>query len=282
VPAVAALSARCLAAYGGLPVAADENFVARRYTGQGVRSRGAFDPSGLLVASAAVRPDPDNRVAATATAQVDPEHTGQGLGGNLLDWCLGGPSWPPGVSQVAVETESLHPATERLFASRSLVRVFAEDTMRADLTGAPPEVPLPAGFSLVDWSAATAGRFFAVYQAAFRDRPGFPGWPEHRWIEWIAGDAEFRPQWTMLAVDPTGDAGFVACAEGWIVQVGVPPPWRGRQLGAALVVEALRRMRAAGRTEAWLDVHVDNPARQLYVRLGFTVIGRRGKYKPSV
>ncbi|GFJ88209.1 GNAT family N-acetyltransferase [Phytohabitans rumicis] len=185
---------------------------------------------------------------------------------------------------MTVETEALTAATERLFASRGLRQVFAEDVMRFDLAGAePPDVALPPGVRLGEWGSDIAGRFFAVYDASFRDRPGFPGWPAERWVAWTAGDDEFRPQWSLLATGVDGDdAGFITCAQGWIVQVGVVPAWRGRGLGAALVAEALRRMRATGAADALLDVNVNNPAGQLYTRLGFTLLGRRARFQRTV
>jgi mycothiol synthase len=70
----------------------------------------------------------------------------------------------------------------------------------------------------------------------------------------------------------------VTAGLGWIDQVGVVPAARGRGLGAALVLAALSRMRAAGETEAWLNVNVDNPARRLYERLGFHRRGRRARF----
>jgi GNAT superfamily N-acetyltransferase len=74
------------------------------------------------------------------------------------------------------------------------------------------------------------------------------------------GDDEFRPQWSVPATLPElGDAGFVTAAVDWIVQVGVVPAARRRGVGETIVTEALRRMRADGATQAWLDVNVDNP-----------------------
>jgi mycothiol synthase len=130
------------------------------------------------------------------------------------------------------------------------------------------------------WSAQTAPRFHRVYDAAFRERPGFPGWPAEQWIADTADDDEFRSDWSLLATVPgLGDAGFVTAAVGWIVQVGVVPAARGRGIGSALVVEALRRMRAGGSGHAWLDVNVDNPAVRLYRRLGFEHRGRRARFQ---
>jgi ribosomal protein S18 acetylase RimI-like enzyme len=46
------------------------------------------------------------------------------------------------------------------------------------------------------------------------------------------------------------------------------------------MVEALRRMQAAGAPWADLEVHTNNPgAIQAYVGVGFTVTGRRARYE---
>ncbi|MFI5933491.1 GNAT family N-acetyltransferase [Actinoplanes sp. NPDC051494] len=180
---------------------------------------------------------------------------------------------------MTVETESVTPGATELFAARGLRRVFAEDVMRCDVAAGVPDGGWAGHVDLAAWSGATAGRFFSVYEAAFRERPGFPGWSAQEWISDLVEDDEFRPEWCVLAVLPgVGDAGFVTAADGWIVQVGVIPAARGRGLGAALVTETLRRMRAAGADEAWLDVNVDNPAVSLYRRLGFAHRGQRARF----
>ncbi|HEV8568737.1 MAG TPA: GNAT family N-acetyltransferase [Actinoplanes sp.] len=278
---VVALAARCLAVDGGLPLAADPSFLRRRWvTPTTVAVR---DDGGRLIAAGAVR---DGSVF---VGLVDPAARGRGIGAALLDWGLDrGPS-------MTVETEGLTPAAEKLFASRGLRQVFAEDVMRIDLeapasVAAPPtagggraardfEPRWPAGVTLETWNDATAPRFYAVYEASFRERPGFPGWSAAEWIDAVVEEG-FRPDWSVLASVPDiGDVGFVTAAIGWIDQVGVVPAARGRGIGAALVGEALTRMRADGQTHAWLNVGVDNPAGELYRRLGFAVKGRRARYR---
>jgi mycothiol synthase len=242
----------------------------------------------VLVAAGAVRPGPKG---AMATGLVDPAVRGRGIGGALLDWALAtAAALPPAAHaaeaggatgcRVTVETESLTEPAAKLFAGRGLRQVVAEDVMRLDLTGPPPDVPLPDGVRLEPWTEDRAERFFAVYSAAFAERPSFPNWSVKRWVGWLTGDEVFRPDWCALAVDPeAGDVAFITCAVGWIVQVGVRPDLRHRRLGAGLVCEAARRMRAAGQPAVLLDVNVDNPgAGDLYRRLGFEVIGRRGRW----
>jgi mycothiol synthase len=139
---------------------------------------------------------------------------------------------------------------------------------------------------LREWSTQLAGQFFAVYAAAFADRPGFPGWSSEQWIEWISDDPDFAPQWTLLADADGRDIGFVAGAPdphrdaGWIVQVGVVPDARARGLGSALVAEVMRRIQAAGRQAVLLNVNTNNPgAASVYRRLGFTTTGQRARYE---
>lgn len=282
LPAVAALARRCLAGDGGLPLVADPSFLARRFAADGGVARGATDPTGTLVAAGAVRPQETDGVRrAVATGLVDPAHRGRGLGAALLDWVLD--PTRVGADRVTLETESLTEPARALFTARGLRQAFAEDVLRYDLAGTePPRIDLPAGLTVRPWSAELAGRFFAVYHAAFAERPGFPGWSVGQWVEWTTDDEDFRPDWSLLATDPSGaDLGFVTAGQGWIVQVGVAPRARGRGLGAALVVEALRRMAADGSAEALLDVNVDNPAVHLYRRLGFTDLGRRARFEPA-
>jgi mycothiol synthase len=271
-----ALALRCLAADGGLPLAADPAFLRRRWLADGTLAVQARDHDGRLLAAGAARPT-TAMGGVTFCGLVDPGARGRGIGSSLLDWGLARQDQP-----VMVETESLTAGAEELFAARGLRQVFAEDVMRIDLAGGVPPAVWPAGTELAVWSSAAAARFHAVYEQAFRERPGFPGWTADEWIAEVTEDDEFRPGWSVLATLPgLGDAGFVTAAVDWIVQVGVDPAARGRGLGGALVAEALRRMRADGATHAWLDVNVDNPAVRLYSKLGFEHRGRRARYRPA-
>lgn len=271
---IANLAERCRAVDGGLTEVAIS-----RYTDSSAITTAGRTAAGELIAAAVVR-----RVGerAMVTGMVDPAHRGTGVGSRMLDWALSAAGTFTG--DVVLETEAVTPEAERLFESRGLRQVFAEDVMRIDLSADLPAVPLPAGVKMITWAPDTVARFFAVYEAAFRERPGFPGWPAERWVAWTAGDEEFRPNWSVLAVDANdgADLGFVTCADGWIVQVGVRPEARGRGIAAALVVEALRRMRADGATAAMLDVNANNPgAARVYARLGFSVLGRRARFEPT-
>ena len=263
--ALAGLAARVLAVDGGHPMAGTESYLGSRFLSG--PSQAAFAGDRLVAVAG-------RREAAVATGLVDPDWRTRGLGSSLVDWALtaGTTRW---------ETEGLTDDAEALFASRGLRRFFAEDVMAYDLTaGAPLDM---ADAELREWAPELEERFFRTYSASFHDRPGFPGWSQEQWVEWITDDDDFAPEWTLLATKDGVDVGFVACGRGaWLDQIGVVPAHRGAGLGTALTAEVLRRMRAAGETVCHLDVNTNNPtARRVYERTGFTRVGRRARFEPA-
>lgn len=273
------LARRCLVVDGGLPLAGDPEFLRRRWDAAGAVRFGLRGALGELVAAGVVGPGADGPIV---TGLVDPAARGCGVGGRLLDHGLRTARSVGDGGGVTVETESLSPGAEALFRSRGLRRVFAEDVLWIDLGWFDARTAWPVGARVVTWSGDVAERFFQVYTASFRTRPGFPGPSAAAWIADNEDDEEFRPGWSLLVELPgVGDAGFVTAAVGWIVQVGVVPAARRRGLARALVTESLNRMAAAGEPEAWLTVNVNNPgAARLYRDLGFTPRGRRARYRP--
>ncbi|MFI6925419.1 GNAT family N-acetyltransferase [Nonomuraea spiralis] len=271
LPAIAALARRCAAYDGGLPATTSESFLGRRYTaGPAV---GAFS-EGRLVACGAVRPV---GAASAATGLVDPDHRGRGLGSGLLDRLTADTTGTAG--SVRVEVESVTPQAHELFLARGYRQTFAEDVFRRDLTAPLPAVPLPPEVTVEEWSPDTEEDFYQAYSASFADRPGFPGWSREEWIDWLVDD-EFQPGCSLVARDGETAVGFVTCVEEFLVQVGAVPAWRRRGLARALAVAALGRMRAAGATQVFLDVNVNNPASAALFRgLGFELIARRARYE---
>jgi ribosomal protein S18 acetylase RimI-like enzyme len=71
---------------------------------------------------------------------------------------------------------------------------------------------------------------------------------------------------------------------GWLEHISVRRAWRRRGVGRAITAEALRRVAAAGMTEAMLGVDAENPtgALGLYEGLGFEVDHRSMTYRRSI
>ncbi len=291
VAAIAALATACLAADGGLSLGATEAYVREHYLrAQPGASIGAFERNGPLVACAAAQPThTPEEYRATIVGQVHPAYRRRGMGTFLLRWSIAQagrllaacPLDRPHVLQLT--TESLTEAGERLFTRHGLAQQFAEDVMRRSLETPLPDIPLPNGIRFATWVPALAGEFYAVCQAAFRERPGFPDWSLEKWVAWLGTDEDdFRPEMSLLAYCDDLPVGFIVCGDRWIGQIGVRPEWRERGIGSALIVEVLRRFRAAGDDHVLLGVNENNPrAARVYARLGFECVGRRGRYVRS-
>ena len=183
---------------------------------------------------------------------------------------------------VRVVSECLSDAEVLRWAAAGYDLVFEEIAMERDLSDAntAPPTPWPQGSTIVDWGIAAAETSFAVYAAAFRERPGFPGWLPSEWSERLTGGDGFMAQASLCVIRDGVPAGFVVCSTGWIDQVGVAPAQRRLGLASALVTEATARMRAQGIGVARLHVNTNNPgALATWRRLGWHESGRRGRFE---
>jgi mycothiol synthase len=186
-----------------------------------------------------------------------------------------------------ITTESLTESAHRLYQAHGFESMSESLVMRRDNDLPLPDCPLPPGVTLTNWQPNLADQFFQAYDAAFRERPGFPGWTTAaEWVDSWTND-HFRPEWSLLARADNVPLGLLMATSnpphGFVMQVGVVPTQRRRGLCSALIVETMRRMQAAGAVSTQLTVHVDNPgAIKTYAKLGFATIGRRARYERSV
>lgn len=290
VGAIVALATTCLAVDGGHTWGATDDYIHEHYLpARSGSSIGAFERDGRLVACAATQPTHTaNEYRTTNVGQVHPDHRRRGLGTFLLRWSTAEASrilaaCPPDRAHVLqLTTEMLTEDAAHLIERHGFTQQFAEDVMRCNLADPLPDVLLPDGIKFSTWSPALADQFFAVYQAAFRERqcPGYPAWSQEKWLAWLeTDDDDFRPEISLLATHDDISSGFIVCADMWIVQMGVIPEQRRRGIGSALVIEVMRRFREAGGDHVLLDVNVNNPgAARVYTRLGFERVGRRARY----
>jgi mycothiol synthase len=158
-----------------------------------------------------------------------------------------------------------------------------------------PEAPLPDGLEIRPITADQHRAIFDAERDAFRDH----------WSAREQTDGDFKLTYSRPELDTglwvvawEGDAiaGVVqswiwaeenltlGANRGWLEHISVRRAWRRRGLGRALTAEALRRLAAAGMTEAMLGVDAENPtgALGLYQGLGFEVDQRSTTYRRSL
>lgn len=187
-----------------------------------------------------------------------------------------------------VTCEAIDDALVADYARQGYTLVFAEEVMLRELASALPHAQPPEGVVCEPWTVGRIPAFFAAYSRSFRDRPGFPGWPEEQWARWIADDPTFRADRSEVALAEGEPVGFIANADdedqrerrGYIIQVGVVPSWRRRGLAGTLIERALHAWRDEGKADVLLHVNINNPgAIRLYEQLGFVRIARRGTFQ---
>jgi mycothiol synthase len=279
LPAVQELAQECLSADGGQPFAASPGYLSGCYLGA-AQARGGFSGRRLIcVSSLRETTAGQGSGDSITTGLVHPGWRRRGVGGYAFDWARGRAR-----ARLVAASEALSAGAHALYLRNGLRQVLAEDVMQLPAGTQPPAARAPSGLTLSEWGETDPARYYAVYHAAFRDRPAFPGWSQTRWAEWISDDEDFRPDWTLLATLGMADVGFIAAeTTGWIAQLGVVPAARGRDIGSYLIGEAVHRMRSAGEREITLNVNVDNPhAATLFRRLGFTRIGGRARYRAGL
>lgn len=140
--------------------------------------------------------------------------------------------------------------------------------LRKQLDGPLPVPAWPQGITPAAFDAVDPRLLHALLDEAF---PGGLIAPFEDWYRNLTTDAEFDPALCIPAL--TGDgkvAGFVQCwTSGFVKDLAVAPGYRGRGLGAALMLHAFALFAARGMPHVDLKVQLDEaPARRLYARLG--------------
>lgn len=258
---------------------------------------------GRVVAFGWVRTDPDapleNRTG--LFGEVHPGYRRRGLGAFILGW-----TEARGRQLMAAQSQGRRAVLRIDFSDRRDDAIpvyerqgfglrFHEYWMRRDIQEPIPDPSLPDGMRLVSYTHDLACLFVGVFNDSFSTRrgSGFIDLSVDEWIAEFQNDPDFRPHLTLLAMDGEEGAGFIVGEIGslptpyvlqegdigWVAQIGVRLPWRGRGVGSALLGEVLRGFRAEGLGYALLAVNRDNPgALRVYDRLGFVLVGDRVMY----
>lgn len=167
-------------------------------------------------------------------------------------------------------------------AGFSPVRHFLQ--MRIDLSETPVTEPFwPENVALREFTTGDDDvRLFDVFRESFADHWGNADPDPAEWWRENRDDpaSGFDPTLWFVAEANHEMCGFSIGREieeeehkvGWVSLVGVPPPWRGRGIGEALLRHSLRSFHDRGLTKAALNVDVDNAtgALRLYEKVGLT------------
>lgn len=222
---------------------------------------------------------------------VRPDRRGQAIGRAVLRWEMAhGIEWDLATRQVGYGplVMRLHAPSDqadvRDLAERhglAIERYFFELSRRLSDS---PLVPELDGVRIIGWDAARSREVHHVVDRAFHDHWGHTDRTEEMWDE-VIGSRDFRPEWSVLAIDGDTEAVIGAalnCAyeqdwqatgitEGYTDQLAVARSHRGRGIASALLKESMRRFGASGMEAAALGVDAANPsgALRLYEGLGY-------------
>jgi mycothiol synthase len=235
------------------------------------------DPNGTIVAHALVSPDGEGKLKSWGV--VHPEHRGVGVGSALLDRMEARASerlrgLPGAVLHTAVtDTDT---AGTALVRSHGFAHVRTFRHLRIDLDGSPrdPGEP-PPGIEVAGIEPdRDLRRVHAIFVEAFSGEWGYRVVP---FEEWFGNEVEvpsFDPSLWLLATagDEAAGAltGVVWGDRGWVGELGVLAPWRGRGIASALLRRAFATFAARGLPRVMLNVDSENStgAVRLYERVG--------------
>lgn len=161
--------------------------------------------------------------------------------------------------------------------------------MHIDLTQPPIPPEMPEGIVLRPFIVGQDERLvWACIQEAFRDLWQHEDSPFDEWSSFVLEHAAFAPQLSYLALDGELIAGativFNDALGGWVQQVGVRRPWRGRGIALALLDTVFGELHNLGVPHAGLEVDAENPsgALRLYQRAGMHIKDQFAEYRKEL
>lgn len=240
----------------------------------------------------AVKPGARSAHKVTMWGGVRPSHRRHGIGTQLFEWAKQRATVIAATMEddlpTRLETDAAAHQVELLALAERMglqpVRHFLE--IARPTADALDAAPAPSGLELVSWTEELDEAARLAHLEAFEDHWGSEPRTVEEWTQWYTGHRGFRPDLSVLAVEPAGGevVSLVLCAaypqdwvtvpvEAWINTVGTRRAWRGKGVASWLMTESLRRIAAAddGFERAILGVDAENPtgALRVYRRLGF-------------
>jgi mycothiol synthase len=192
-----------------------------------------------------------------------------------------------GGDDVLVWSHGKRSPLEHFLREEEFVPVRTLHQMRRRLTD-PVEVgPAPEGVSVRGFVAGQDEEaFLRVNAAAFAHHPEQRSWTRAD-IEAREAEEWFDPKGLLLAEREGVILGFHFTkrhpgGRGEVYVIGVDPAAQGLGLGAHLLAAGLRYLQDNGAGSVLLYVDDDNPARELYLRSGFTDVDRDVQWRRGV
>jgi mycothiol synthase len=155
-----------------------------------------------------------------------------------------------------------------------------------------------ANIAAPSWPAGVAAREFErgrddqaadlAIQESFADHFGYVHETHEDWMRRRVEKAEFEPGlWTVAWAGDEPVGAILAYApegEGWVRELGVRPPWRGRGVGKALLLRTFATFAKRGVHRVGLGVDMANEtgATQLYESVGMSVAFRHDLYEKGL
>lgn len=234
-----------------------------------------------------------------------PAHRRRGVGRAVLDWGLDRADEILAAQPVELERLVETFTEERLADAVALhesagfraARWYVD--MRRDLHDPLPDERALGGIRIERYEAMLGERVRAAHNEAFADHWASEPLTKPVWNRDFVGDPNFRDDLSFVAHAGAEVAGYTlnyvyeadweasGVREGWVGQLGVRRPWRGRGLATALLARSMAAFLAAGMDAAILGVDVENPTGALgvYERAGFRAVRRyvrlQRRYQPQ-
>jgi mycothiol synthase len=256
------------------------------------------EPDGRLVGYGHLwLPPGGERIDGFLRFAVRPDRRGDGLEDEIIAWAAArvraAARERGGAPQLRARARADQADLIDLLERHGLAVARAFHTLERRFDEPLPAPDLPAGFAVRPMNGASeAAAWAALYNESFVDHDNFHPKTTETVLHYLA-DPFYRPDLSLVAVAPDGAlAGFCwgeifpdenevsGRNEGWVGVLGTRRGYRRLGLGRALLLEVLRRLRAAGVDAARLSVDADSPtgATRLYAAVGFRTVYTRLTY----